>query len=361
MCGFMVVAGLSMASTQSDDTECNHGLNLSQRNTRLMNILITGGLGFIGHNVVAQLEAQGHHCIVTDTKTTYGIVPQAELDWLIAERKKKIKTDRIYTIDIADLEGIAWLIQRHQPDTIIHLASFPRQKVVNAHPQWGSRSMSEGLLNLLEASSKNSVCKFVYVSSSMVYGDFNDNTGAGVTESHATNPIGQYGIMKLAGEWLTRDYTRSTGMAHVIIRPSAVYGPLDVEDRVVSKFLTMARRGGIIQVNGDNEALDFTYVEDAARGIAQAAVSDNTCNTTYNITRGHARTLKEAAQIAINLAGQGQMQINEADNNFPSRGALNISRAQLDFGYEPTLDIEQGFRTYYEWLDNSVYWSQKTV
>jgi nucleoside-diphosphate-sugar epimerase len=326
-----------------------------------MNILITGGLGFIGHNVVAQLEAQGHHCIVTDTKTTYGIVPQAELDWLIAERKKKIKTDRIYTIDIADLEGIAWLIQRHQPDTIIHLASFPRQKVVNAHPQWGSRSMSEGLLNLLEASSKNSVCKFVYVSSSMVYGDFNDNTGAGVTESHATNPIGQYGIMKLAGEWLTRDYTRSTGMAHVIIRPSAVYGPLDVEDRVVSKFLTMARRGGIIQVNGDNEALDFTYVEDAARGIAQAAVSDNTCNTTYNITRGHARTLKEAAQIAINLAGQGQMQINEADNNFPSRGALNISRAQLDFGYEPTLDIEQGFRTYYEWLDNSVYWSQKTV
>jgi nucleoside-diphosphate-sugar epimerase len=256
---------------------------------------------------------------------------------------------------------MAWLISKHRPSVVIHLASFPRQKVVNAHPQWGSRSMSEGLLNLLEASSQNQVTKFVYISSSMVYGDFEDTIGIGVMESHATNPKGQYGIMKLAGEWLTRDYTQRTGMAHTIIRPSAVYGPLDVEDRVVSKFLLTAMRQGIIQVNGGNESLDFTYVDDAACGIAQAALSDNTWNTTYNITRGHARTLKEAAHIAINLAQGGSMRINEADANFPSRGALNTSRAQLDFGFEPMVDIEQGFRTYYEWLDNSVYWSQKTV
>ena len=326
-----------------------------------MNVLVTGGLGFIGHNVVAELEQAGHNVAITDTRTTYGIVPQAELDWLISERKKKIKTNRIYSIDIADKDGMAWLIGKHQPSVVIHLASFPRQKVVNANPQWGSRSMSEGLLNLLEASAANQVQKFVYVSSSMVYGDFHDAVGIGVMESHATNPRGQYGIMKLAGEWLTRDYTRRTGMVHTIIRPSAVYGPLDVEDRVVSKFLTAARQGGIIQVNGDTESLDFTYVEDAARGIAQSAVSANTKNNTYNITRGHARTLKEAAHIAINIAGQGQIQINKADSNFPSRGQLNIQRAQLDFDFEPTVDIEQGFRKYYEWLDNSVYWSQKTV
>jgi nucleoside-diphosphate-sugar epimerase len=325
-----------------------------------MKILVTGGLGFIGHNVVAELERQGHTCVVTDTQTTYGIVPQAELDYLIAERRAKIKTDRIYRIDIADRDGIAWLIREHQPNQVIHLASFPRQKVVNANPQSGSQVMSEGLLNLLEASSQNQVDKFVYVSSSMVYGDFvNDLDGA--HESHATNPIGQYGIMKLAGEWLVRDYTRRTGMFHTIIRPSAVYGPLDVEDRVVSKFLLTAMRQGIIQVNGGNESLDFTYVDDAARGIVLAALSENTWNTTYNITRGQARTLKEAAQIAINLAQGGSMRINEADAGFPSRGALNISRAQLDFEFEPTVDIEQGFRTYYEWLNNSVYGIKKTI
>jgi UDP-glucose 4-epimerase len=323
-----------------------------------MKILVTGGLGFIGHNVVAELESQGHTCIITDTQTTYGIVPRDELDYLIVERKKKIKTDRIYRIDISDQDGIDWLIREHRPGAVIHLASFPRQKVVNANPQWGSRSMSEGLLNLLEASSRHQVQKFVYVSSSMVYGDFIDTIGIGVMESHPTNPIGQYGIMKLAGEWLVRDYTRRTGMRHTIIRPSAVYGPLDVEDRVVSKFLLSAQRNEILNVNGGDECLDFTYVTDAARGIADATVSDNTSNTTYNITRGHARSLLEAAKLSVAIAGQGHVQINMPDTNFPTRGQLNIQRAQLDFEYAPQVNIEQGFKLYYDWLiNNPIYWT----
>jgi nucleoside-diphosphate-sugar epimerase len=324
-------------------------------------ILVTGGLGFIGHNVVAELERQGHNCVITDTRTTYGIVPQAELDYLITERRKKIKTDRIYQIDIADPDGIAWLIRDHRPAHVIHLASFPRQKVVNANPQWGSQTMSEGLLNLLEVCSQNQVQKFVYVSSSMVYGDFMDPGINGIQESHPTNPIGQYGIMKLAGEWLTRDYTRRTGMAHVVIRPSAVYGPLDVEDRVVSKFLLTAMRDGILNVNGSQECLDFTYVDDLAQGIAQATVSDNAYNTTYNLTRGRAQSLLQAAELSIAITGRGQLQINTSDNNFPSRGQLNIKRAQLDFEYAPQVDIQQGFQNYYDWLANSVYWTEKAV
>lgn len=315
-------------------------------------ILVTGGLGFIGHHVVSTLESQGHTCVITDTQTTYGIVPQNELDSLIVERREKIRTDRIYSIDIADHDGIAWLMKEHQPDTVIHLASFPRQKVVNSNPMLGSRSMSEGLLNLLEASSKYQVNKFVYVSSSMVYGDFESSN---ITETHPTNPLGQYGIMKLAGEWLTRDYTRRTGMAHAIVRPSAVYGPMDVEDRVVSKFLLTAMRGGVIQVNGGNEALDFTYVTDAAQGIAQVASSKHTQNKTYNLTRGHARTLLEAAELAVATAGSGTIKVNAPDASFPSRGQLNIQQAQLDFGYHPTIDIEQGFQEYYAWLKNTVH------
>jgi nucleoside-diphosphate-sugar epimerase len=324
-------------------------------------ILVTGGLGFIGHNVVALLESQGHTCIVTDTQTTYGIVPKDELDYLIAERKKKIKTDRIYAIDISDRDGIAWLISKHHPSIVVHLASFPRQKVVNANPQLGSHTMSEGLLNLLEASSCHDVQKFVYISSSMVYGNFKDIYSDGIDESHATHPIGQYGIMKLAGEWLVRDYSRRTNMAHTIIRPSAVYGPLDVEDRVVSKFLLRAMRGETVQVCGNNEELDFTHVSDVAAGIAEAAVSDATYNTTYNVTRGRSRSLLEAAKLAVSIAGQGTIDVLEPDENFPSRGQLNIKRAHLDFEYTPEIDIEQGFQEYYEWLKNSLYWAEKTI
>ena len=323
-------------------------------------VLVTGGLGFIGHNVVVLLEQQGHPVAIMDNETDYGIVPTDELQYLIQERKHKICTNSIYHCDIADGD-INLAFEYFKPDIVIHLASFPRQKVVNSNPQWGSRVMSEGLLNLLETSTKYGVRKFVYVSSSMVYGNFRSDYYDGVDEHHETNPIGQYGIMKLAGEWLVKDYQHRTKMAYTIIRPSAVYGPLDVEDRVVSKFLLTAMRGGVIQVNGHKEALDFTFVSDITEGIVAAAISESTDNMTYNVTRGRSRTLLEAAELAVKIVGQGTIQINEPDNSFPSRGQLNITRAYNDFGFIPEIDIEQGFKEYYEWLKNSLYWAKKTV
>jgi nucleoside-diphosphate-sugar epimerase len=318
-------------------------------------VLVTGGLGLIGHNVVARLERLGHSVIITDTQTNYGLVPQDELDYLMTERRKKITTDRIFKIDIADQEGIDWLVAKHQPDTIIHMASFPRQKVVNANPQLGSRAMSEGLLNLLEASKKHQVGKFLYISSSMVYGNFTDD----VTEEAQCRPQGQYGIMKLAGEWLVRDYTRSSGIAHTIIRPSAVYGPLDVEDRVIAKFMLTAMRGGTLKVNGARETLDFTYVDDVADGIMAATLSENTNNRTYNITKSHSRSLLDAANLAVKIAGRGTIEVRDRDADFPLRGTLNIDAARRDFGYFPQVDVEEGFQAYYEWLNNSSYWKPR--
>lgn len=320
-------------------------------------ILVTGGLGLIGHNVVQRLMAQGHEVAVTDIKTNYGLVPQSELDYLMGERRKKIPDARVHGVDIADQDGINWMMRHYQPDTVIHLASFPRQKVVNVNPMTGSRAMSEGLLNLLEAAKNNHVCKFIYISSSMVYGDFTDD----VTEDAQCRPQGQYGIMKLAGEWLVRDYSRRGFFDHVIIRPSAVYGEYDVEDRVVSKFLLTAMRNGVIKVNGAGETLDFTYVEDAADGIVAAALSKNTSNKTYNITKSHSRTLLDAANLAVTIVGQGTIEVRDKDSDFPSRGALNIDAARRDFGYDPKVDVEEGFQRYYEWLNNSVYWSKKAV
>jgi nucleoside-diphosphate-sugar epimerase len=323
-----------------------------------MKILVTGGLGFIGHNVVALLEAQGHTVVIVDNQTDYGIISPAELKPLMVERMARIRTKNICALDIKDpavdsvFEGV---------DTVIHLASFPRQKVVNANPILGSQTMSEGLLNLLELSVKHNIKKFVYVSSSMIYGDFADTYFDGVDENHPTYPLGQYGIMKLAGEWLVKDYQRRKNLTYTIIRPSAVYGPYDVEDRVVSKFLLTAMRGGEIQVNGDKESLDFTYVCDAADGIATASISEYTDNMTYNIARGQARRLIDAAELAVRIAGRGTIRVREPDDSFPSRGQLNIARAYNDFGFIPQVNIEQGFVEYYEWLKNSIYGIKKAV
>ena len=317
-------------------------------------ILVTGGLGFIGHNVVALLEQHGHEVAVIDNMTTYGVVDRRELDLLMTERSSRIRTQKRYVCDISSPD-IPKIILAVQPDIVIHLASFPRQKVVNANPMIGSRAMSEGLLNLLEASVRNRVKKFVYVSSSMVYGNFNNKFDEGITETHVCHPLGQYGIMKLAGEWLVKDYQRRYNMAYTIVRPSAVYGPRDVEDRVVSKFLLTAMRGGVIQVNGGEETLDFTHVDDCVDGVVTAAISPYTDNEIYNITRGSARSLLEAAELAVKIVGQGTIQVNAPDNNFPSRGQLNISKAYNDFGFLPLTNIEQGFQEYHAWLVDSIY------
>ena len=322
-----------------------------------MKILVTGGYGLIGHNVVKRLKDLNHQTTIVDTKTNYGIIPQSEIDYLMAERSKKIHYHLYYNTDIVNTDNIDYVVKTTQPEVLIHMASFPRQKVVNANPQHGADVMMRGLINLLESAKAHGVRRFVYISSSMVYGDFTDQ----VTEDAVCNPQGQYGIMKLAGEWLVKDYARRTGMEYVIIRPSAVYGPLDVEDRVVAKFMLTAMRGETLRVNGASETLDFTYVDDAADGIVAAALEVGAANDTYNITKSHSVSLLEAAQMVVNIVGKGSIEVKDKDADFPSRGALNIDKARAKLGYDPKVDVEEGFHAYYNWLNDSLYWNPKTV
>jgi UDP-glucose 4-epimerase len=318
-----------------------------------MKVLVTGGLGLIGHNVVGYLTSLGHDVVVVDNLTNYGVIPQQELDYLIQQRRAKFPLSvRCYHDDIANANAVNSIIAGEQPDIVIHMASFPRQKVVNANPGMGARVMIEGLINLLESSKKHQVNRFVYISSSMVYGDFHDD----VREDAVCRPQGQYGIMKLAGEALVKDYQRRGGFDYTIIRPSAVYGPLDVEDRVISRFMMQALRGGWLNVNGATETLDFTYVDDAAKGIAQASLVDQTKNRTYNITKSHSVTLLQAAEMIVSIVGQGSVQVGDRDLDFPSRGALNIDAAREDFGYDPQVDVAEGFLSYYNWLTTSTHW-----
>ena len=321
-----------------------------------MKFIVTGGAGFIGHNVVRQLEKLGHTCFVLDSVTNYGFVNKAELEYLRIERLARIKAG-VHYVDLREHKQVEDFFRTFSTEcaAVVHLASFPRQKVVSRNPVWGSEVMSTSLVNLLELTKNYHIPKFVYISSSMVYGDFKDD----VTEDYHCRPQGQYGIMKLMGEHLVKDYTRRNCFDHVIIRPSAVYGEYDVEDRVVSKFMLAAMRGETLRVNGANEMLDFTYVEDAAAGIVAATLHSNAVNGTYNITKSHSTSLLQAAGLAIRIAGAGTVQVGAKDADFPSRGALNINHAKRDFGFNPQVDVEEGFQRYHDWFKSSPYWKLK--
>jgi len=323
-----------------------------------MKYLVTGGAGFIGHNVVRFLEQQGHECVVVDSLTDYGFIPRDEMDYLNEHRLSRVNSE-VNEIDIRHPYLLGHVFNVEKPDVVIHMASYPRQKVVEQDPSLASEVMATGLINLLELSKKYNIRKFVYISSSMVYGDFT----ADVTEDATCNPIGQYGIMKYMGEKLVEDYSRRGCFEHAIIRPSAVYGEWDVEDRVVSKFMTKAMRGETLKVNGAGEVLDFTYVEDTAMGIVLAATKDN-AKGIYNITRSDNKmwNLKEAAELAIRIAGDGDLVVADRDLSFPKRGRLDISKAQHELGYNPQVGVEEGFKRYYDWYQqNPVLWFRSAI
>jgi UDP-glucuronate 4-epimerase len=321
-----------------------------------MKFIVTGGAGFIGHNVVRNLEALRHECFILDSITNYGFINPDEVKHLHAVRARRVRAGT-HHLDLRDHDHITDFFRNfsHNCHAVIHLASFPRQKAVDKNPIWASDVMGSGLINLLELTKNFRIPKFVYISSSMVYGDFTD----GAQEDTICRPQGQYGIMKLMGEELVRDYARRGCFNHTIIRPSAVYGEYDVEDRVVSKFILAALRGQTLKVNGASERLDFTHVDDTAMGITQAVLSPNTVNKTYNITRGVGRSLAESAELVIDLVGKGNVEIRGRDMNFPSRGALDISAARTDFDYNPQINIELGFKRYIEWFKADKYWRKK--
>jgi nucleoside-diphosphate-sugar epimerase len=112
-------------------------------------------------------------------------------------------------------------------------------------------------------------------------------------------------------------------------------------------------------VNGIKEVLDFTYVEDAADGIVAATLSDNTHNKTYNITKSHSVSLYDAAEMAVKLAGKGTIEVRDKDADFPSRGALCIDAARRDFGFNPQVDVEEGFKRYHKWFQESPFWKSR--
>ena len=308
-----------------------------------MNILVSGGLGFIGHEVVRLLG--DHNVMVIDSMTNYDFIPLDQMMKLFQLRQGDLRNQvPNKRIDIRDKAQVNSVFENFKPDVVIHLASYPRQKVVLENPGVASEVMSTGLINLLEAS-KKTVSKFVYVSSSMVYGDFDDL----VDETQPCDPRGQYAIMKYMGEKLVEDYSKH--FDYTIVRPSAVYGPRDVEDRVLSKFVLGALNNETLSVRGADEVLDFTYVTDTAQGIALASTKD--CkHAIYNITRCELLpiTLAQAATTVIDIVGKGHWLEYDKDPNFPSRGRLSIARARTDLGYEPKVDFEQGCKQYIEWM-----------
>ena len=309
-----------------------------------MKILITGGNGFIGSKIVEMLSPK-HSITVLDNDDTYGLISEKELKSLYKWRQRNWKSTTFINGDVRDpMMGLKAFKSR--PSLVIHLASYPRAKIVNNNPVEGVSQIVDGTTNMLWHSQQFGAKKFVYISSSMVYGNFSKK----IKEDADTKPINIYGEAKLTGERLVKLFCKNANMEYAIVRPSGVYGPGDLPDRVISKFFDAAMTGKDLHVHNGTNKVDFTYRRDAAQGIIDVAMSDN-ANSSFNITYGNAKTLQEAAALVVEITNSKSKIIDTGRNSlYPDRGTLNIDRAKQFCNYNPTTGLKAGLESYYNWI-----------
>lgn len=310
-------------------------------------VLVTGGAGFVGSHTARALLDRGCEVHLLDFFHQY-IFPVAPtfLENVQYRFDHLIKGAHVIRGNVNDKEDLRRHILEIRPQRIIHLAALPLANVARWQTEEAYTSIVSATFNLLDVlGDAKELRRVVYVSSSMVYGDFTQDP---MPEDGPTDPKNVYGGMKLAGEVLVKTFSRLHQVPYVIVRPSAVFGPTDNNRRVLQIFAENALTRRPIQAeNPDATSLDFTYVEDLAQGLALAALKPGVEGETFNITRGQGHTLTEALAILERVAGPLKIARKTAADPFrPKRGALDVSKARRLLGYAPRYTLETGLRRY---------------
>ncbi len=317
-------------------------------------VFVTGGLGFIGSYTCRLLLEKNYRVVVYDLFKSFvaPLTSTHQSDNLQARRKWLQGKIKVIEGDIRDAQKLRQSILTTKPKRVIHFAGLPIADVSDQFPDEAISINFQGTVNLLQAISelKPKLKRLVNISSSMVYGNFQYTPA---DENHPTIPKGIYGITKLGAEHLTRVYSERHGFDYITLRPSAVYGPTDSNQRVVQLFIeaAMASKPIILHENGAAK-LDFTYVEDLAAGVVLAATKIGVRNETFNMTYGQGRSLKELALIIKKYFPKTKLVYKQLPENQrrPKRGSMDITKAKKLLGYRPQYSLEKGVAKYLKFL-----------
>ena len=319
--------------------------------------LITGGLGFIGSNLAKQLLQKKvvKKCILLDVFAGYVNPTKNNFQDYRKFRFSELKNIEIVRGDAKDYRTIINIIFKYNPDYIFHTAAVPLAKIDNLNSKETKEGSIDTTVNILEClnefkiKKKSKIKRFVYISSSMVYGDFKKKIAS---ENDHCEPKEIYGTMKLSGEIITKGLCNFYKIPFSIIRPSAVYGPTDMNNRVSQIFIEKALEGKEINIQGKKESLDFTYVDDLVNGIILAATKERGLNQTFNITRGKAEKLYTFVNILSKHIKNIKFKITERDSFRPKRGTLSVIKAKKFLNFKPRYSLEKGLSKYLEFLKN---------
>ena len=305
-------------------------------------MLVTGGAGFIGSHLVERLLELGANVSVIDTMLCGNKI----------ERLSGHKNLVIHEEDVLNVAAIAPLFK--DQDVVFHLAAVVGVEETQDEPVNLLNVEVVGTSNVISLAAKNKVKRFIFASSSEVYGD----SLKPMVEEGPFNPKSTYALTKLIGEHFCMAYYQKFGLEYTALRFFNSYGPRQDDRFVLSRFVNRALVGQELYIYGDgNQTRDFTYVQDSVHMSLLAGIMDAGVNQVLNFGTGKAvsiNTLADMVLTSLNLKGQ----VDTKYVNYDRRRSLEIevfnriadtSKAETLLGYKPVIDLKEGLQKYIDW------------
>jgi UDP-glucuronate 4-epimerase len=310
-----------------------------------MSVLVTGAAGFIGSHLCERLVAHGRPVVGIDNFDDF-YDPQI--------KRRNIadclgnKNFRLFEADIRDSGAMAQAIGQGV-EIIVHLAAKAGVRPSIAQPLLYNDVNINGTLVLLELAKEHQIEKFVFASSSSVYG--NNEKVPFSEDDNVDFPISPYAATKKAGELICHTYHHLYGMSVTCLRFFTVYGPRQRPDLAIHKFARLIERGKPVPVYGDGSMMrDFTYIDDIIDGTV-AAIDRCSGFNIYNLGESHPIKVNELiAEIENALGKKAVKEYLPLQPGDVERTYADVTRAGRDLGYDPKTDIRTGLANFTEWL-----------
>ena len=324
-----------------------------------MRILLTGAAGFIGSSLAERLRARGDAVVGLDNfdETLYSREVKARnLRGLLAD-----PGFRFVEGDFLD-EGLCDRLVGERPDVIVHLGALAGVRPSIQQPKRYQRVNIEGTLNLLEAARAHGVLRFVFASSSSVYGARSLERAVAFREDDpAVRPASPYAATKRAGELLCSNYSDLFGIATPSLRFFTVYGPRQRPEMAIHKFTRLIEDGRPVPFFGDGStARDYTFIDDILDGVvasidrsADFGRDGGALHRVYNL--GGSRTTTLARLVELIEAALGKRAILDRQPDQPGDVPVtfaDVTRAAADLDYAPRVPIEEGITRFVRWFRN---------
>jgi dTDP-glucose 4,6-dehydratase len=306
-----------------------------------VNLLVTGGAGFIGSEFVSQIARNPIVQItVLDSLTYAGDIRNLESCNDIIDFVK---------IDIRNLQELDSLFEKKKFTHVLHFAAESHVDNSISNPGLFAETNVLGTLNLLQVSRKYSIERFLHVSTDEVYGSIEEGFS---TENSPLNPSSPYSASKAAAEHFVFSYLRTFDLPVLMVRCSNNYGPRQFPEKLIPHFISRLLKNESVPVYGNGKNVrEWMHVSDCARGIA-LVLEKGKIGDIYNISSGIFRENLEVTRMLVNMMGKGPELISfvEDRKGHDFRYAIDSSKIRKELGWEPKVQLEEGLKETVRWF-----------